>query len=258
MADSNLTPDDLERITQRVTDRILRDAIVEGTGTTARYASFDDYVAREGAVDDDLQETIEAMLTAISRWVDRRLGVFPGGFAPCDSQTFIFYSRGRRKLWLRDDRYAYPLRAVDDGGIRPDYTRTGEYSQSPYAWDFDDLFIQPIPQNLGGEPARGIELRRIGRTPQTTWPYGSGGSVQITGDWGWSAVPPPITELVVKRARDMRDVQRGGAASNVGDLAGEAIQFSDDSWRMWTDIEARYSYNRARFGVAASGRGRTR
>ena len=222
----------------------------EGSGITSRYASWADYQAREHAAD-SLEGQVTAMLTAMSRSLDRKLLTIPGGFTSLDAKTFVFQSYGGSRLWLRDSsHYIYPLRTVDDDGIKVDYDETGEYADSAWQWDFDDVFVWPVPVNHAahGEPARGVELRRLGSAPRTVWPYADG-SVQITGNWGWETTPPPIAELVIARTRDMRDVQRGGASAVVADITGEAIPFADDSWRLWQQVEADYSYPRPRRGL---------
>lgn len=219
----------------------------EGSGITSRYATFADYQDRESGTADSRQGAVESMLTAMSRSLDRKLGVFPGGFTARAGATFVFHSFGGRRLWLRDESsYVYPLRSVVANGIRADFDETGDYATTPWSWDFDDVFVWPVPRNHVelGEPARAIELRSIGGAPRTIWPYADG-SVQIEGDWGWDPTPPAITELVVSRTRDLRDVQRGGAASVVADIASEAIPFTDDSWRLWMEVQEQYSYRRA-------------
>lgn len=218
----------------------------EGSGITSRYASFGDYAARE-SVDDDQQSAVESMLTAMSRSLDRRLGVFPGGFTSRDATSFEFDAHGGDRLWLRDSAsLVYPLRALSAGGVRPDYDRTGDYANTLYGWDFDDAFLWPIPRNHAelDEPARGLMLRRLRGAPRVRWPYGDG-AVQVTGDWGWATTPEAITELVISRTRDLRDVQRAGASATVADVGGGEITFTDDSWMLWRAVESAYSYRRA-------------
>ena len=214
-------------------------------GIDAAYATFDDYQNREN-VSAALEDEIDAMILAMSRSLDRRLGVIPGGFAPLDDGTFEFYGQGGRSLWLRDAGYVFPLRSVIDDGIVIDDERSGDFANASLRWDFDDRWVETIPHNCFalGEPARGIRLRRYSSSPRTRWPYDDA-SVRITGDWGWAVTPPAIVELVIKRVRDMRDTQRGGAASNVADIGDAAIPFFDDSWRLWAEVQSRYSYVRA-------------
>ena len=226
--------------------RHLTDDDPQGEGASAAYATFSEYQARVPRVDDGARERTQGQILAISRWVDRKLGVMPGGFAPIASATYLFDGTGGDKLWLRDGEGAwYPLRSVADDGIRPDFERTGLYDGA-YAWDLDDRFLWPIPRNgpAIGRPYRALELRRIGDAPVTIWPY-EDGSVQIAGAWGWEQTPEPIREFVVARTHDIIDAVRGGAAASVAPGEDE-LSFSDDSWRIWNSIQAEYNFKRNR------------
>ena len=213
--------------------------------SSVAYATWDEYQDRNAA-DEDVKDVVVEMLRSLSRSLDRTLGVIPGGFAPIADATFTFYGDGSRRLWLRDERgSAYPLRSVADGGVRPDYERSGDYAGAP-AWDLDDAWLSPRPRNHAalGEPARAIELLAVDGAPRSRWPQGDG-AVQISGDWGWDEIPGAITELVIHRVRDMRDSHRGGAAATIAGFDGEAVAFNDDSWRLWEEVRQNYNYRRA-------------
>ena len=198
------------------------------------YAEFNDYAQRENADLAD-QNTIEAQLLAMSRYIDRKLRCAPGLFAPADGQTFYFDGSGSHLLPLRDDEGAYyPLRSVDADAIRPDYDRTGDYDQA-LSWDLDDVFIWPIPRNHEGigRPIKSLELRRIGRAPYTIWPYADG-SVRITGDWGWATNParncragrqadPRRGRLAARRRHRLDRPARGGRPADGRHLAALAL-----------------------------------
>ena len=208
------------------------------------YATFAQYSARN-AVDTADQSRVEEQLLAVSRHLDNKLRMMPGGFAPIASATFYFDGTGTERLWLRDaEGRVYPLRTVIADGIRPDFDRTGDYGTTTYAWDFDKPFIWPIPRNgaATGRPYRALELRRVGAVPIAIWPYADG-SVRIQGAWGWAATPPDLTELVIKLARDISDSHRGGAAATIGPME-DAIGLQDDTWRLWLRVENEYSYGR--------------
>ena len=221
---------------------VLSDDAPRGVGTQATYATWAEYAARQDPDEDDEAE-ITAQLLAMSRSLDRKLGMIPGGFAPIDNQTFVFDSNGGSRLWLRDGNgWHYPLRDVAAAGIKVDYERMGSYDNSPWQWDFDDAWVWPIPRNYAylGEPIKALELRRVDQAPLTTWPYDSG-SVQITGDWGWAAVPGPIRELIVQRVRDVRDAHQGGAAAEFADIDGGGVPLGYQSDRLWREVESNYS-----------------
>lgn len=210
--------------------------------STTPYASFDEYVARQNADADD-QTTIEQQLLAMSRYLDRKLYMMPGGFAPIASATFYFDPQGHETLYLRDaEGFVYPLRTVVADGIRPDYDRTGDYDNTSFKWDLDDVWLWPSPRNGAaiGVPFGSLELRRVGNVPITLWPY-SDGSVRIEGAWGWEAIPPAIRELVVKLTRDMIDSERGGGTASIAPLE-EGIPLMSDTWRLWRSLERQFGH----------------
>ena len=215
-----------------------------------RYATFAHYQARQG-VDDAAKPMVEETLQAMSRYLDRKLHMVPGGFGPIDNATFLFDGVPGDTLHLRDGEGAvYPLRTVVPDGIRPDFARTGDYSTTQFKWDLDDPFIWPIPRN-GAQierPYRALQLRRIGGSPATIWPY-SDGAVQITGDWGWAAVPDAIRELVIYLARDIADSQQGGAAAILAPLE-QGVALQDDTGRIWRMVQQQYQQgDLARYGL---------
>ena len=149
------------------------------------YATFAQYSARN-AVAADQESRVEEQLLAVSRHLDNKLRMMPGGFAPIASATFYFDGTGTERLWLRDaEGRVYPLRTVIADGIRPDFDRTGDYGTTTFKWDLGDPFVWPIPRNgaVTGRPYRALELRRVGAVPIAIWPYADG-SVRIQGGLG--------------------------------------------------------------------------
>lgn len=220
------------------TYELVEDDVGQSGGVA--YATWEQYQSRNSA-NADREDDVTALLPAVSRLVDRRLKMMPGGFAPLDNQTFLFSSRGTRTLRLRDSEGAlYPLRSVDADGIRPDYDRTGDYDDAPHQWDLDDAWIWPRPRNGSalGRPYRSLELRRISTAPLTIWPYLDGG-VRIAGDWGWAAVPGMIRELVIAWTRDAADAHQGGLSAVVDGME-EPVMLGGDTWRLWRKVELEY------------------
>lgn len=210
----------------------------------AAYATVAEYRARQFS-SPSLDDRTSELLAAASRVIDRSLNAMPGAFAPMSSRSLIFDGCGQNIMDLYgQDGNMCPLRAVEADGIKADYDLTGDYDASPYKWDFDDKFIWPGPRNALalGEPYRSLQLRPLSNTPMIIWPTW-GGSVQITGDWGWPSVPPAIRELTIRVARQIADTHRGGAAGVAQAIDdGIPILTSDSNWRLWAKVEAEYSY----------------
>ena len=211
---------------------------VEASPGGGAYATAADYRARTDAgtaVPDDL---LAEQLAAASRIVDQELRVAPRHFTP-HTERYVFSGGGGAVLWLRDEAgFAYGLRSVVAGGIRPDYAYTGRYDQE--AWDLDDVWVWPRPRNGAqlGVPYHALELRLVGAAPMTVWPWVDG-SVSIEGEWGWATTPGAIRELTVHVARDLRDSLRAGAAGRV-ETIDDGLVYRDDTWRLWREVKRRY------------------
>ena len=205
------------------------------------YASEADYLARTGsrnitAVTVGLANQLEAS----SRIIEHEMRLAPDYFHPHDA-TYFFQSHGGARLHLRDEEsFAYCLRSVVVGGIRPDYERSGEYDGAQQ-WDLDDVWIWPWPRNHAAtaRPIRALELRRVGAAPFTWWPT-SDGSVRIEGAWGWAETPNAITELTIDVTRDMRDSEAAGLSGRVH-ILDSGVEIRDETWRMWEGIKRGYS-----------------
>ena len=206
--------------------------------TNAVYATAEEYRERTGASSSVEDDILNEQLEAASRVIDTELRCAPGTFAPYTGRR-VFSTRGGPVLYLRSDGgLAYALRSVDPDSIKPDYDLTGIYDQQ--AWDLDDLWIGPQPRDASddGIPYHGIELRPLAIAPKSTWPA-AGGSVEITGSWGWASTPAPILNLCVHVAREMRDSLRGGAAARV-EVIDDVSSYRDDTWRLWQNVKRRY------------------
>ena len=216
--------------------------------TPAAYATSAEYLARTGERDiAEVTAGLDNQLAAASRTIELEMKLAPDYFTAHDA-TYYFQSNGGRTLFLRDQEgLAYCLRSVVDGGIRPDYSRAGTYTDARYRWDLDDAWIWPAPRNYSvtERPIVSLELRRVGAVQVTWWPTDDG-SVRIEGAWGWAEVPEAIVELTIDVARDMRDSEAAGLSGRVHILdSGVAIR--DETWRTWQSI--RRGYGRELRGV---------
>lgn len=203
------------------------------------YATFADYQGRQTVTPGDSDPVGQALVSA-SRQLDRELKMMPRGFGPIDEATFYFESDGGPSLYLLDGDASFPLRTVSADGIRPDYDHSGDHDSSDYAWDLADVFVWPRPRNAQalGYPYRRIDLRALGNAPITSWPYPPG-TVRITGTWGWPEVPPPIRDITVYVARQMRDTTSGGAAQVLAQME-DGVGVSDTMWRLWLRVKREY------------------
>ena len=217
----------------------------------AVYATAAQYRNRTGAgnqlaeaASTALDELLDEMLASASRLIDNDLEVVPGYFAPTEA-THVYATDGGTTLRFRNEAgLAHCLRAVAPGGIKPDYELSGVFDQE--SWDLEDVWIWPRPRNAAtyNHPYFALELRLLSDVVYGNWPTGGGG-VEITGSWGWPAVPAPIRDLTVHVARQMRDSMRGGGAARV-EAIDDVVAYRDDAWRLWQSIKRDYGRHQSR------------
>lgn len=188
------------------------------------YATPADYRARRNVGETIADALLVAELEASSRLIDKELRwrarEFAPDFAPDaddaadTTRTFIAAAGGT--LWLRDEAgAASALRSVTSVSGRD----AGDYRLAPLGAD---------------TPARAIKLL----AGVKDWEAGE--LVDVTGRWGWPAVPPVIRELTIHVAIDMRDSHRGGAAGRVAVL-DDVVEVQPDTWRLWRSARMLYS-----------------
>lgn len=184
------------------------------------YANAAEYRARVGKVSIAEDATILTLLTSVSRVVEKRLGVMVGAFNT-HSGVYVFDGTGRSLLRLRDRAgRQYFLTAITADSLKIDSDLDGSYDD--YTLDLSDAWVRGLPENAaaGSEPYTAIELRPLTSATITTFPN-LPGCVQITGTFGWAAVPGAIKDRVVGITRELIDVQHAGAAMLVSDVEGE-------------------------------------
>jgi hypothetical protein len=202
------------------------------------YATAHEYRIRNdqtSASDDGL---IAAVLSAVSRVVDRRVGVAPGAFLPVEDATRYFDGRGRSVLVLRDSsRRQHFLRTVEsiriDGG-------DGEFSVAEF--DLDEPWVRALPEGNDemAEPFDRIELLGFSSASIARWPNRPR-SVEITGDWGWAEVPGAIRERVISIARELLDAHRAGATLQLQSI-DTSIQLTPGARSLMAMLEKEYRY----------------
>jgi len=141
--------------------------------------------------DYDLQAAINAASDAINEFCGRRFDSDPTG-----ATVSRRYTARRAQSIDIDDLISATTVAVDwdgNGTFEQPWTATSQY----------DLW--PFNAALDGKPYEQIRARPYSGVWFPGWP----GAVQITGRWGWPAVPSQVVEAttihaarLVKRARD--------------------------------------------------------
>ena len=205
------------------------------------YATLAQYRAAIGDKATAADATITAELTVMTRQLERALMLAPGYFnASSASQARVFDGNGRDTLQLRDSAgYAYCLTAIATDGIAIDSDLDGSYD---YTLDLADAWVRGLPENAAAhsEPFTAIQLRPLSSATLTIFPR-LPGCVQITGTWGWAAVPQIIQDLVIHRTHELRQGLSAGATGAVAAFDGvEQMQPKT----LWLFREAERLYGR--------------
>ena len=195
------------------------------------YATIAQYRAAIGDKATAADATITAELTVMSRQLERALMLAPGYFnASATSQARIFDGNGRDTLQLRDTAgYGYCLTAIATDGLAIDSDLDGSYDD--YTFDLADAWVRGLPENAAAhsEPFTAIQLRPLSSATLTIFPR-LPGCVQITGTWGWSAVPQIVTDLVIRRTHELRQGLVAGAMQAVPAFDGAEPMQPRTAW----------------------------
>ena len=204
------------------------------------YATIAQYRAAIGDKASAADATITAELTVMSRQLERALMLAPGYFnASATSQARVFDGNGRDTLQLRDTAgYAYCLTAIATDGLAIDSDLDGSYDD--YAFDLTDAWVRGLPENAAAhsEPFTAIQLRPISAATLTIFPR-LPGCVQITGTWGWAAVPQIITDLVIHRTQELREAMKSGQTRELPSFEGGVSMSKTTSW-LYREAERLY------------------
>jgi len=182
---------------------------------------------------------LNAQLLSASRLAERSLRVAPGAFNSATG-TRVFDGTGTNTLYLRDTSgLASFLQSIDADGLKIDEEMNGLYDD--YLWDLSDAWLRGLPENAAAssEPFTALQIRNITTAPRTTFPAFEG-CVQITGTWGWAAVPNEITEFVVHLVHEVRQGHMAGPTLELPTIDGAQALGSGDLWRRWAEIKRQY------------------
>lgn len=206
------------------------------------YATIAQFRAAIGDKATAADATITAELLTMSRQLERALGLAPGYFnASATGQARVFDGNGRSILELRDrEGYGYCLTAIVADSLAIDSNLDGSYDD--YTLDLSDAWVRGLPANAAAhsEPFTAIELRPLTTATLTIFPR-LPGCVQITGTWGWAAVPQIIIDLVIHRTHDLR---QGLSAGATGAIAAFDSPEQMQPRSLWLFREAEKLYGR--------------
>lgn len=211
----------------------------------AAAATAAEYRARVGRVSSAEDAVVTAMLTTVTRVVERRAGVAPGMFnAQTDSLSFKFNAHGGTILILRDEQgLKYFLRGVTADGIDIDSEKDGTFDG--YQLDFDDAWVRGLPANASqfSQPYSEIELLpHVTNAAPIAWPDHHA-AVRITSTtWGWAAVPGAVKERVIGITRELIDAQHAGLAMTVSAVE-EAIDRVPAARSLMALLEREYNFS---------------
>lgn len=204
------------------------------------YASADEYRQRNGRLDRTDDAALTAMLSSVSRAVDKRCSVHPGAFNQHTTLTFTFDGYGGSTLPLRDEQgLQYFLRTISTDGLKLDFTMD---TVADYSLDFADAWVRGLPANASqfNEPYTSIELLPLTTATVEYWPD-LRASVTVAGTWGWPSVPGAIKERVIGLTRELVDVHHSGAAQIVSS-ADDLIQSMPSARALMNMLEREFSY----------------
>lgn len=144
----------------------------------------------------------DQILDAVSRMIDGYCGQF---FYQTASGARVFTAE-----WP-DVLVVPPLVSISTNGLKTDETGTGTYNRT---WATTDYLLWPDNASLEETARPYYEIRVDQRTPSQglAFPLGQRG-VQVTGVWGWLAVPDPIREVCLLEAQRM--VQQAAAPAAI-------------------------------------------
>ena len=145
----------------------------------ANYITLADFLDRFGitvAAEDRINDHIAAASRKVDAFTGRQFGPHTGA---ATARTFRPVRPG---LVYIDDSYDIDTVAIDDG--------TGTY---PTEWAATDFETDP-PNGIGPDGQSGWPASAIRAVGGYSFTASRRSSIQVTGKWGWAAVPAPVIE----------------------------------------------------------------
>ncbi len=145
---------------------------------TNGYTTLATLKARLGIADIADDATLEAVITAVSRWIDRYCG---RRFYTTASDEIRYYTAAQSDQLLTDDIVSVTGLVTDEDGDRV-YETT---------WAATDYDLEPANAALDGEPYTAIRTTPNG---SHSFPVDVARGVRITGKFGFASTPAPVEE----------------------------------------------------------------
>lgn len=178
---------------------------------TDAYATPDEYRTAVGKSDAGDDQALAADLKAISRWLDRKLNRFftrdaadvPRTFYARSSMSYGQLGGGRPVDWAETEnpflwggyaRWLYIDDVVSVTSVIIDLNNNGLFEDAPLTSTNYELW--PTNAALGPEPAPYTAIFIPNYSTQFGFPTGH--RIQVTGRWGWPAVPPAIARATIE------------------------------------------------------------
>lgn len=201
------------------------------------YASAAEYRDRTGKSSTGEDATVLTICTAVSRFLERQLGNHRGerNFNQSTAATArTFDAAGGTRLWVDD------LVSIDNDGIAVDEGNDGTYSTlfDPTA----ETWVALGPDNAAEFSEAYTRVDLLPRTDNTVlsrWPLGRR-KVQITGTWGWPAVPGAIKEATIVIARQLTDLEKSGFTLQLENI-DSSVQMAPGAASLIKQLKAQYS-----------------
>jgi len=199
---------------------------------TDAYVTVKEYKDRVGKTGTTADDNLLAQLTAVSRFLDARLGRNFGQ----DSAVAVrvYDGNGLVRLWTDDISTSTGLIVKVD--LDGDYLFTDETALTLDT----DFWVGPANADKAPEstPWQFLEVHP-NSTRLSVWPY-QRRAVQVTAKFGWPSVPNLIKEWVVATTRQLRDMEESGFTLTLENMDA-AIRVSSQSSYLLRDIERMYA-----------------
>lgn len=163
---------------------------------TNGYCSLQEIKAAARITDSVDDALLELSVEAASRQIDRA----------CDR---IFYNAGTAtRVFLPTDPYATEIDdAISISAVKTSTSADGNFDAT---WSSSDYELQPLNGRVGGSYWPYTDIKAIGDYLFPVWTTNTTNSneatVQVTGVWGWTAVPVDIKQATILLA--MRQFKR--------------------------------------------------